>query len=130
MTIDATQLVTIIVTFLASGGLATAIVSYMKDRKKDNATAKLTDVEALQKQLVLLTSVTDFVRKENAQLQLDYEALQNRYSAQRARLAELEEELQRVKRSAASTQEQCEELSAKLRSMMGEGDDMGRGNRR
>lgn len=97
-----------------------AVINWLKDRKKDNATAKLTDVEALQKQVVLLTTIVDFVRKENNQLQADLETETTRSRSYRNRLIEVEEELQAVRRTAAHTQAQCDDLSHKLKLLLGE----------
>ena len=109
-----------IITSVASILGGGAVVGYFKDRKKDNATAKLTDVEALQKQLVLLTQITDFLRTENRQLQADKTLSDERASKFQRQLYEVQEELDRVKKTARDTQEQCEELSDKLKEMMGE----------
>lgn len=106
------------VAVIGSGGLAAALISWLKDRRKDNATARLTDVEALQKQVELLSSVTDFLRRENSKLQQEYELERDKNTVLRNRLADVEEELEKVKRAATNTQQQCEELSAKLRAFI------------
>lgn len=115
-------LVTAIVSILASGGVAGAIAAWLKDRKKDDATALLTNVEALQKQVVLLTTVTDYLRRENGQLQLDLVTEQEGKRQLRVQLAQVEEELQQVRRTARQTQQQCDDLSERLRRLVvGEG---------
>lgn len=107
-----------LITGLSGSGLGAALVAYFKDRKKDNATAKLTDVQALQQQVLLLTQVSDFLRKENDQLQKDYEESEEARRKMRAEMESLRTELEKVKRSAARTQEQCDHLSAQLEAVM------------
>lgn len=104
-----------IITAVCSGGLGAAIVAWLKDRKKDNATAKLTDVEALQRQVVLLTTVTDFLRKENDQLQKDYEHSETQRREQRLRLEELESKLAKVERECNSMRTQIQEMKGEAR---------------
>ncbi len=105
------------ITAVCSGGLGAAIVAYFKDRKKDNAAAKLTDVEALQKQVLLLTTIVEFLRRENSQLQNDYVTSEDKNRKMRMHISELEEELQRVKLTVARTQEQCDHLSSRLKKL-------------
>lgn len=115
MTWDFQAIVIAIISVFAAGGGAAGIFSWLKERKKDDATALLTNVEALQKQVVLLTSVTDYLRKENAQLALDRDAEQERSRKLRVRLGEVEEELEEVRRTASRAQEQVNALSTKVR---------------
>lgn len=114
--------ITAIVTVLATGGAAGSIVNWLKDRKKDDASAMLTNVEALQKQVVLLTDITTYLRKENAALRVDCDTEQERNRQLRIHLTEVEEELQHVRRSANQTQEQCNKLSEKLRQLAADED--------
>ncbi len=109
-----------VISALGAGGLGAAIMAFFKDRKKDNATAKLTDVQALQQQVLLLTQVSDFLRKENDQLQKDYEESEEARRKMRLEMERLQEELQKVKLSAAKTQDQCDRLSTQLKEMMGD----------
>lgn len=106
-----------LITALGTGGVVAAVVGWLKDRKKDNATAKLTDVEALQKQVVLLTSITDYLRRENAALQVDRDSEFERSRRLARQLSEVQDELDKVRRQAARTQSQCEELSHKIKQM-------------
>ncbi len=108
---------TVLISIFGGGVTGSAIVSWLKDRKKDDATAKLTDVEAVQKQVALLTTVTDFLRKENGQLQAELETETKKNRIMRMRVVELEEELQAVQRSARQTQMKCDDLSAKLKKL-------------
>ncbi len=114
------EIIIAVISALGAGGLGAAIMAFLKDRKKDNATAKLTDVQALQQQVLLLTQVSDFLRKENDQLQKDYEESEEARRKMRLEMERLQEELQKVKLSAAKTQDQCDRLSAQLQEMMGE----------
>ncbi len=95
---------------LGAGGLGAALVALFKDRKKDNATAKLTDVEALQKQLVLLTEITKFLRTENDQLRKDYETSEQSRRKMRVDMEELEAELREVQRKCDRAIEQLSEM--------------------
>lgn len=104
------ETITLVISVLGAGGLGAAVVAWLKDRKKDNATAKLTDVEALQKQVVLLTTVTDFLRKENEQLQEDYKESETARREQRLRLEELESKLARVERECTSMRTQIQQM--------------------
>lgn len=99
-----------VISALGSGGIVAAIVSWLKDHKKDAATAKLTDVQALQQQVLLLTQVSDFLRKENDQLQKDYEESETARRAMRMKMEELESKLSRVERECASMREQLTEM--------------------
>ena len=123
MSRDAITLLVAIIGALGAGGIGSALVSYAKDRKKDASIAKLTDVEALQKQLVLLTQITEFLRKENDQLHKDYELSEEQRRKMRVEMERLQEELQRVKLGAARTQDQCDVLSQRVRELLAEGDE-------
>ena len=113
-----TDLVVAVVSSAGVTGVATVVVGYLKDRKKDVATAKLTDVQALQQQVALMEQVTRFLRAENAQLQKDYNQSEEARRVMRAHLLSLEEELIKVKTNAAHTQQQCEALSAQLQAFI------------
>lgn len=102
-----------IITAVCSGGLGAAIVAWLKDRKKDNATAKLTDVQALQQQVILLTTISDYLRKENDQLQKDYVESEDARRKMRLRMEELESELQQVRL-------RCDRMADQLKEMKGE----------
>ena len=123
MSRDAITLLVAIIGALGAGGIGSALVSYAKDRKKDASIAKLTDVEALQKQLVMLTQITDFLRKENDQLHKDYELSEEQRRKMRVEMESLQEELQRVKLGAARTQDQCEILSQRVKELLTSGDE-------
>lgn len=99
-----------VISSLGTGGIAAAVVAWLKDRKKDNATAKLTDVQALQQQVLLLTQVSEFLRKENDNLQKDYEESEHQRREQRMRLEELESKLARVERECNSMRTQIQEM--------------------
>lgn len=123
MSHDAVTILVALIGALGAGGIGAALVSYFKDRKKDAAIAKLTDVEALQKQLVLLTQITEYLRKENDQLHKDYEISEEQRRKMRVEMERLQEELQRVKLGAARTQDQCDVLSQRVRELLAEGDE-------
>jgi predicted nuclease with TOPRIM domain len=112
------ELIAAVIGSAGATGVISGVVSYAKDRKKDLATAKLTDVQALQQQVSLMDQVTRFLRAENERLQADYNQSEEARRAIRKRMAELEEELQKVKRNAAVTQQQCEELSRQLKAFL------------
>ena len=112
------DLVVAVISSAGATGIIGGFVSYVKDRKKDAATAKLTDVQALQQQVSLMEQVTRFLRNENEQLQKDYQASEDARRFMRAQMAALEEELQKVKQNAAQTQRQCEVLSTQLKAFI------------
>lgn len=114
---DIQAIIIAVISLLSGGGVAAAFVSWLKERKKDDATALLTNVEALQKQVVLLTSVTEYLRKENAQLAIDRDNEQERSRKLRTRLSEVEEELVEVSRTATKAQQQVDVLSEKVRKL-------------
>lgn len=102
--------IAVVVSALGSSGIAAGIVSWLKDRRKDAATAKLTDVQALQQQVLLLTQVSDYLRKENGQLQKDYETSEESRRNMRMRMEELESKLVRVERECQAMREQLTEM--------------------
>jgi ABC-type phosphate transport system auxiliary subunit len=102
-------------------GLIGGLVSYVKDRKKDVATAKLTDVQALQQQVALMEQVTKFLRTENERLQLDYVKSEEARRAMRAEIMLLQDELAKVQYKAAQTQQQCDRLSDQLQALIAKG---------
>jgi uncharacterized protein (DUF3084 family) len=104
-------------------GLIGGLVSFVKDRKKDAATAKLTDVQALQQQVSLMDSVTKFLRAENERLQADYNASEAARRAMRAEIMALQDELAKVQYKAAQTQQQCDHLSSQLQALIAKGKD-------
>lgn len=112
----------IFISAIITGGALTQILVWFKDRKKDVATVHLTDVQTLQAKLAYVEGVAEYLRKHNDDLQKDYDELDDRHRRVRQRVAELEEELDRVKRSAAQTQLECERLSDKLQALI-EGQD-------
>lgn len=114
------ELVVAIVSSAGATGVITGVIGYLKDRKKDAATAKLTDVQALQQQVTLMDQVTQFLRAENARLQADYNQSEESRRVMRSNLVALEDELQKVKKNAAETQAQCENLSRQLKRFIGD----------
>lgn len=108
------ELIAAVIGSAGATGLISGIVAYVKDRKKDLATAKLTDVQALQQQVSLMEQVTKFLRAENERLQADYETSENARRAIRQQMMNVEDELQKVKQIAAHAQQECESLSLRL----------------
>ncbi len=107
-----------IITALATGGAVTALVSWLKDRKKDTATAALTDMQTLQAKLAYVEQVANFQKTHIEDLHK--ELAQERESKQkmRGRVTELEEEVDKLKRQAADTKDQCDRMSLQLRAFM------------
>lgn len=103
-----------IITAVCSGGLGAAVVAFFKDRRKDNATAKLTDVQALQQQVLLLTQVSDYLRKENHNLKSDYEQSEESRRKMRLRMEELESKLATVERECSSMRIQLKEMKGEV----------------
>lgn len=109
-----------IILAVISGGALTTLLNWLRDRKKDAATAKLTDVQTLQAKLAYVEGVAEYLQKHNDRLQEDYEASEERNRSLRKRVSELEIEVDSVRRSAAHLQAKCEQLDRKLREVMGE----------
>jgi hypothetical protein len=84
-----------------AGGIVNSIVNLLKDRKKDKATAKLSDIEAL-------TRILEYQRKENDDLRKDYERSEDEKRKMRDKMFHLEQEIQKLKLS-------CDRLSERLR---------------
>lgn len=116
----ASELLVAVISSAGVTGVVTGIVAYVKDRKKDLATAKLTDVQALQQQVALMEQVTRFLRTENFRLQGDYNQSEEARRTLKQQMIDLEDELQKVKRNAAQTQAQCEILSKQLKAFIAE----------
>ena len=112
------DLIVAVISSAGATGIVGGVVAYLKDRKKDLATAKLTDVQALQLQVALTEQVTKFLRSENEQLQKDYQQSEDARRALRGHMIELEDELHKVKQNAAQTQAQCESMSKQLKALM------------
>lgn len=109
-----------IILAVISGGALTTLLNWLRDRKKDAATAKLTDVQTLQAKLAYVEGVAEYLQKHNDRLQEDYEASEERNRSLRKRVSELEIEVDAVRRSATQLQAKCEQLDKKLREVMGE----------
>ena len=120
MAIDA-ELITAIITSAGVTGVLGGAITYWKDRKKDAATAKLTDVQALQQSISLMEQVVKFLRAENERLQADYNQSEAARRVMRTQMMALEDELQKVKYNAAQTQRQCDALSKQLKTLITEG---------
>lgn len=112
--------ITAIIASVASSGVIVAFIDWIRNRRKDASTAKLTDVQTLQAQLTYVEGVAEYLRKHNDDLQADYTQLEAKYREQRNRLMELEEEIVRVKQSAFQTQSECESLGRRLQQLLGE----------
>jgi chromosome segregation ATPase len=105
---------------VGAGGIGTAIITYLKDRKKDDAQADLTTVEGLQKQFVVLTDTVAFLRSENTRLRADYDASETARRVMRTRVIDLEDEIAQVRQTLRRTQDQCESLAVQLQEIRGE----------
>lgn len=119
------DLVVAVVSSAGVTGLLGGVVGYFKDRKKDTATAKLTDVQALQQQVSLMEQVTRFLRAENERLQLDYNQSEAARRAMRNEIINLQDELSKVRHNAAQTQAQCDRLSQQLRAFIAKNQESG-----
>lgn len=103
---------TMIVSVVGTGAGVTAIVGWWKDRKKDTANAKLTDVQALQAEIVALTDVTKYLREENANLRKDY------VTSEKARRS-MYLEVQQLQKELGQVQSHCERLNSQLKALLG-----------
>jgi len=113
-----TDVLPTLIAAVLTGGAMTQLLVWFKERKKDIAATRLTDVQTLQAKLAYVESVAEYLRKHNDELQKDYDELEERHRRVRQRVTELEEELDKVKRSAAQTQVECERLSVKLQDLI------------
>ncbi len=107
-----TDMIVPIVSALGIGGGLTAIIGYIKDRKKDDSNAKLTDVQALQAEIVALTDVTKYLREENAHLRKDYETSE---TARRSMYVEL----QALQKELGTVRSHCDRLNDQLKALLG-----------
>lgn len=114
------QMWSAIIIAVISGGALTTLINWWKDRKKDSAVAKLTDVQTLQAKLAYVEGVAEYLQKHNDRLQTDYEEAEERNRQYRQRVAQLEIEVDSVRRSAAHLQAECDRLDRKLKEVMGE----------
>lgn len=103
-----------IITALGIGALLTALVGWLKDRRKIASDVRLTDMETLQKQLAYLEKVIENVGKHNDRLQADLTRAEEREQTRVQRIRELEDEVDRLRRSFRDMEEQCARLSTKL----------------
>ncbi len=120
---DSNNIWVAIVASVSGSGILAALLDWFRNRRKDAATAKLTDVQVLQTQLTYVEGVAEYLRKHNDTLQKDYEALDAKYRAQRERVSELEADIDKLRRSAAQTQIECDQLSRRLDEVLGRDDD-------
>lgn len=122
-----TDIATTAILTLFSGGVVTAFIAWLRDRGKDASAVHMMDLQALQAKLVYVEGVADYLRKDNeyqnqryTQLQKDYDELDAKYRDVRQHMIMLEDELDRVKRSSAHTQAECETLSVRIKALLGE----------
>lgn len=118
-----------LITAVGIGGVLQALVQWFRDRKKTAADVEKTDVET---KLAYLNTVIERLDQENKRI-LDREqrtaqelaAEQERSAKLRARVRELEDELDSVRQSARETQytaritqEKCDELATRLKELV------------
>lgn len=104
------------------GGVLTAIVGWLKDRKKTNVETMKTDVDT---KLAYLGTVIERLDDEakralerGDRLQVELNAEQERSAMLRKRVRELEEEIDGVRRSARETQHKCDDLAIRLKELV------------
>lgn len=112
------SLIGMIVTGIVSLFGGGAVVNYFKDRKKDAATTNLTDMQTLQAKLAYIEKVAEFQQNHINDLHKEIEAERDSKNKMRQRVSELEQEVDKLKRSAAETQAQCDAMSVQLRQFM------------
>lgn len=103
---------TSIILAVVGAGVLNSIVQFFKDRRKDATAADLADVQTLQAKLAYLESIAENLRKHNIALQADYDSAEERNRRARHRIAELEEELDKIKRNCNSLESQLDTLKA------------------
>jgi predicted RNase H-like nuclease (RuvC/YqgF family) len=124
-----------LITAFGIGGILSAIVNWLKDRKKVGAETEKTDVDTKLAYLNTVIERLDAEAKraqterdqeaqraiaERARLLADLAAEQERNASLRKRVRELEEEIDGVRRSARETQHKCDELASRLKALVDE----------
>lgn len=103
-----------LITALGIGALLTAIVGWLRDRRKIASDVKLTDMETLQKQLTYLEKVIENIGEHNERLRKDLDDYEERERRRVQRIRELEDEVDRLRHGLRGMEQQCERLSSKL----------------
>lgn len=126
--LDTKTIVTVIAA-LGIGGIIQAVVNWLGNRKKTAVDATKTDVDT---KLAYLNTVIERLDAENKRMTADRDRViaeltieQERNSALRRRVRELEDELDGVRQSARETQntaretqKKCDELAARLKALV------------
>lgn len=120
-----------VVGLLGGGVTVQALIGYIGNRKKTASEANKIDVDT---QLAYLNAVIVRLDEENKRAQerdqrnsVELAAEQERSAKLRARVRELEDEIDGVRRSARETQTKCDDLANRLKELVkdSQGDDRG-----
>lgn len=103
-----------LITAFGVGGIAVAIIGWLKDRRKIHSDADLTDVQTLINKLAYLEKVIENIDKHNDRLQADLDASEERERKRIQRIRELEDEVDTLRRGLRNMEAQCERLSERL----------------
>lgn len=105
-----------------SGGVAQALITWYKDRRRDASDVQRTDVET---KLAYLNAVIDHLDKQCERERLEKERYKSELETEqtknvdlRKKVNALQDELYEVRRSARETEHRCDELAAKLRELL------------
>lgn len=106
------------------GGAVQAAITYLKDRRKNVSDANKTDVETKLSYLnAVIERLDDEAKRalsERDRIATELSAEQQRSSELRKRVRELEDHLDEVRRSARETQNMCDDLAVRLKSLIGD----------
>jgi chromosome segregation ATPase len=113
-----------LVTAAISGGVVQALITWVKDRRRDASEVQRTDVET---KLAYLNTVIEHLDKQAERERADKERALSELAAAhdenrtlREKVHNLQDELYEVRRSARETEHRCNELAAKLHELIEE----------
>lgn len=113
-----------LVTAAISGGVVQALITWVKDRRKDASEVQRTDVET---KLAYLNTVIEHLDKQAERERVDKERVMSELAAEQAKNADLrqkvnslQDELYEVRRSARETEHRCDELAEKIQELIQE----------
>lgn len=114
------------------GAIVTSGIAYIRDRRKEQINAdeaeaslpakvRITDIGSLQAELVLLQGIIDTQANQITRESKKLEDALTREEKLRARVFELEDQVQKLKINLSETQQQCERIEKELLKIRQEG---------
>lgn len=121
MNFDAPTIVSLVAA-VGLGGIIQAVIGYFKDRKSIESNSHKIDVDT---KLAYLDTVIEGLASEVNRVKADRDHIreeliseQDHSAKLRARVRELEDEIDGVRRSARDTQNKCDELANRLQDLL------------